>query len=61
MKVHEATEQAYKNGYDKGRKEAANEIFAEIEKCRVVGSYGVCGFLIHDILVLKKKFTGEHE
>ena len=32
MNEHDAFEQAYKNGYEKGRADAAAEIFAEIEK-----------------------------
>ena len=37
--------------------EVAREIFEEIEKCRVIGSYGVAGYLIHDIAELKWKYT----
>ncbi len=32
MNMHDATEQAYKNGYARGRSEVVREIFAEIEK-----------------------------
>ena len=32
MNEHDAFEQAYKNGYEKGREDALKEIFAEIEK-----------------------------
>ncbi len=39
----------------------AREIFEDIEKCRVIGSYGVCGYLIHDIAEIQKKYIGENK
>ena len=45
-------------GYRKST-EVAEEIFGEIEKCRVVGVYGVHGYRIDDIAELKKKYIGE--
>lgn len=32
MKIHDATETAYRNGYEKAKQEVAKEIFEEIEK-----------------------------
>ena len=62
MNEHDAFEQAYKNGYEKGKADAAAEIFAEIEKCRVIGGRAIFGgqitcYLKDDIAELKKKFT----
>ena len=45
-------------GYRKAS-DVAEEIFAEIEKCRVVGVYGVHAYLKDDIAELKKKYTEE--
>ena len=57
MNEHDATEIAFKNGYEK----AVREIFEEIEKCRVISSYGVCGFLIYDVHALKKKYMEDRK
>jgi hypothetical protein len=43
-------------GYRK-TSEVAREIFAEIEKCRVVGCYDIHCYLKDDIDELKKKYT----
>lgn len=51
-------EHLYNAGYRKDS-EVAREIFGEIEKCRVIGVYGIEGYLIEDIAELKKKFTEE--
>lgn len=48
----------YTAGYRKAS-DVAREIFEEIEKCRVVGVYGIEGYLIADIAELKKKYTKE--
>ena len=40
MNIHDATEQAYKNGYAQGKADAAREIFEELNK-----EYGSLAFL----------------
>lgn len=39
MDIHTATETAYKNGYEKGKADAAREIFAEIKRLGFVGGF----------------------
>ena len=53
MNIHDATEQAYKNGY----KKAAEEIFEEIESLKTIGLYGFQLYHKRDIAELKKKYT----
>ena len=54
MDVNEATEIAYKNGYEKGKADAAREIFAEIES--EIKNHGIC-YARRKIAELKKKYT----
>ena len=64
MKEHDATEIAFKNGYEKGKADGAREIFAEIyrthEDCIVI--LGDMGYFqpskfVQKITELKKKYT----
>lgn len=62
MNEYDACEAAYKNGYEKGKREVAREIFEEIEKCMAhdyISTIGVYnGALELRIAELKKKYTG---
>ena len=60
MYIHDATEEAYKNGYEKGKKEVAREIFEELGKImeRYLDS-PLCNYhkIRIDFAELKKKYT----
>lgn len=56
MNIHDATEQAYKNGYAKGRAEVA-EIFDEFE--RLFKGHCTCLSDWQLFYELKKKYLGE--
>lgn len=53
MNIHDATETAYKNGYEQGKADVAREIFEEIED--VINNIGYFDEL--DFEALKKKYT----
>ena len=57
MYIHDATEMAYKNGYENGKAEVAREIFEEIENLKTVGMYGFQFYHKRDIADIKKKYT----
>ena len=67
MKDHDATEQAFKNGYEKGKQDVAKEIFAEIEPLIPKNTNGdyedfpIYLYVINEIgeriAELKKKYT----
>jgi hypothetical protein len=62
MKEYEATEIAYKNGYEKGKADGAREIFEEIEKFQrspIPESKPVYILRGEEIAELKKKYTEE--
>lgn len=75
MKVHDMTEQAFKNGYEKGKQEVAREIFEVIndivESWKVVEYSKETGDVIRTsyngtmvakcLAELKKKYTGGTE
>lgn len=54
MNEYEATEQAYRNGYAKGKEDAAREIFGEIE--RETKNHGIT-YTQRKISEIKKKYT----
>lgn len=54
MNPHDATEIAYKNGYEQGKADAAREIFEEIEQ--ETKNHGIC-YTQRKIAELKKKHT----
>lgn len=66
MNIHDATEKAYRNGYEKAKAEVAREIFEEIYD-RLMTSFPTSSFIdapcttedrIYDMLAkLKKKYT----
>ena len=55
MNIHDATETAYRNGYEKAKQEVAKEIFEEIE--RETKNHGI-SYTQRKIAELKKKYTG---
>lgn len=60
MWEHDATEVAYKNGYEKGKADAAKEIFAEIEDYMLgIQVNGFPALVINPdaFAELKKKYT----
>jgi hypothetical protein len=62
MNEYDATELAFKNGYEKGKQEVAREIFAEIAEIAdqlMNTPYYSIGDAIHDIAELNKKYTEE--
>lgn len=71
MNIHDATETAYRNGYVKGKEDAATEIFEklyEILRQHTEGGYYLNGcwfptrfdlYTEDAIAELKKKYTGE--
>ena len=61
MYIHDATEIAYKNGYDKGKSDSAEEIFRDIERLmlpRALDNRKVLVIDEADFEQLKKKHTG---
>lgn len=52
MNEHDATEQAYRNGYVRGREDAAREIFADFGKLRCTNDEDYAEYC-----ALKKKYT----
>ena len=62
MNIHDATEQAYLNGYAKGREDAAREIFGVLE-CIFSGIRKIeyanptLGYMFSTIDYLEKKYT----
>ena len=60
MNIHDATEIAYKNGYDKGKEDGAKEIFREIEKLMLpmrVDNRRVIVIDEEELISIKKKST----
>ena len=54
--------QLWEQRYKTARADAAREIFKEIEKCRVVGSYGIHCYLKSDVdELLRKNAEGGNE
>lgn len=58
MKDHDITEQAFKNGYEKGKQEVAREIFDAIDD--LIWDYDThpCRELRDEIAELEKKYIG---
>ena len=59
MNIHDATEQAYQNGYQKGNADAAREIFNEIDKItykHLNDKEYSTGEMIYDLDNLKNKY-----
>jgi hypothetical protein len=56
MDIHDVTEISFLNGYEKGRKDAAREIFEEIEKISKA-PYGYLCLSNDEFAELKKKYT----
>ena len=52
MNEYDATEIAFKNGYE----QAVRDVFADIEKCRTFGAFSIHGYIISDINEIKKKY-----
>ena len=69
MKDYDATEQAFKNGYEKGKQEVAREILQEIKPLIPKNTNGdyegfpTCFYVINEIeeriAELEKKYIGE--
>jgi hypothetical protein len=60
MNIHDATEIAYKNGYEKGKSNSAEEIFRDIERLmlpRALDNRKVLVIDEVDFEHLKKKYT----
>ena len=60
MNEHRATEIAYKNGYEKGRLDAAREIFRDIEEAvtyRRIQDGTIDGYFEDDLAIIKKCYT----
>ena len=61
MYIHDATEIAYKNGYEKGKSDSAEEIFRDIEKLMLpmrVDNRKVRVIDEEELISLKKKYKG---
>jgi hypothetical protein len=62
MNEHDATELAFKNGYEKGKQEVAREIFEEIERSTIDIKFEQVAFSAirsTKLDILKQKYTGE--
>ena len=63
MKDYDATEQAFKNGYEKGKQEVAREIFEEFDKLIItleIGDNEKASVLDYNKYTeLEKKYIGE--
>lgn len=60
MNIHDATEIAYKNGYEKGKSDSVREIFGDIERLmlpRALDNRKVLVIDEADFEHLKKKYT----
>ena len=61
MYIHDATEIAYKNGYEKGKSDSVEEIFRDIEKLMLpmrVDNRKVRVIDEEELISLKKKYKG---
>ena len=64
MNPHDATEIAYKNGYEKGKSDGTAEILAEIERLmlpRTLDNRKVVVIDEGDLTALKKKYKGSED
>lgn len=64
MYIHDATEIAYKNGYEKGKSDSAEEIFRDVERLmlpRALDNRKVMIIDEEDFEQLKKKHTGSED
>ena len=59
MDEHTATEMAFKNGYKQGTVDAAQKIFAEIEKALEKNKFKGVSYFLNDFVELRKKYTEE--
>ena len=58
MNIHDMTEQAYKNGYEAGKKETQAEIERLKAECKITQDYILRNDLQYDLLAYRERIGG---